>query len=60
VIVVTGGDPGGGVTVVALRPPITEFAAIRSYTATTRKHGINLYDALTQLTQGKPWLPGTT
>jgi transposase len=36
------------------------FAAIRSYTATTRKHGINLYDALTQLAQGKPWLPGTT
>ena len=36
------------------------FAAIRSYTATTRKHGINLYDALTQLANGTPWLPETT
>jgi transposase len=34
-----------------------QFAAIRSYTATTHKHGINLYDALTQLAAGKPWLP---
>ena len=35
------------------------FAAIRSYTATTQKHGINLYEALTQLAEGKPWLPAT-
>jgi transposase len=33
------------------------FAAIRSYTATTAKHGLNLYDALTQLATGNPWLP---
>ena len=36
------------------------FAAIRSYTTTTQKHGINLYDAFTQLTQRQPWLPQTT
>jgi transposase len=35
------------------------FASIRSYTATTRKNGIPLLDALTQLTTGKPWLPQT-
>jgi transposase len=35
------------------------FAAIRSYTATTQKHGLNLYDALTQLATGKPWLPAS-
>lgn len=35
------------------------FAAIRSYTATTGKHGLNLYDALTQLANGTPWLPAT-
>jgi transposase len=37
-----------------------QFAAIRSYTATTQKHGLNLYDALTQLAEGKPWLPART
>jgi transposase len=37
-----------------------QFATIRSYTATTHKHGIALLDALTQLTTGKPWLPQTT
>jgi len=36
-----------------------QFAAIRSYTATTRKHNINLYDALSQLANGTPWLPAT-
>ena len=36
-----------------------QFAAIRSYTATTRKHDINLYDALSQLANGTPWLPAT-
>lgn len=35
------------------------FAAIRSYTATTRKHNVGLYDALTQLANGTPWLPAT-
>ncbi len=34
-----------------------QFAAIRSYTATTQKHGLNLYDALTDLARGNPWLP---
>jgi transposase len=37
-----------------------QFAAIRSYTATTSKQGLNLYQALTQLTAGKPWLPEIT
>jgi transposase len=36
------------------------FAAIRSYTATTQKQGINLYQALTDLAAGNPWLPQTT
>lgn len=36
------------------------FATIRSYIATTRKHGITLLDALTQLATGKPWLPQST
>ena len=36
------------------------FAAIRSYTATTTKNSVNLYDALTQLASGTPWLPTST
>lgn len=36
-----------------------QFAAIRSYTATTRKHNIGLYDALISLANGTPWLPAT-
>jgi transposase len=36
------------------------FTAIRSYLATTRKHGLNALDALTQLHHGKPWLPTTS
>jgi transposase len=36
-----------------------DFAAIRSYTATTRKHDVGLFDALTQLASGTPWLPAT-
>lgn len=36
------------------------FCAIRSYTATARKHGVNLIDALIRLARGKPWLPQTT
>ena len=34
-----------------------QFCAIRSYLATTAKHGIGLLDALTQLTNQRPWLP---
>jgi transposase len=33
------------------------FCAIRSYLSTTRKHGINALDALTQLHNGQPWMP---
>jgi transposase len=36
------------------------FCKIRSYLSTTRKHGINALDALTQLHNGHTWLPGTT
>jgi transposase len=34
-----------------------QFCAIRSYLATTAKHGIGLLDALTQLANQRPWLP---
>ena len=33
------------------------FCAIRSYTATARKHGINTLDALRDAFTGKPWTP---
>jgi transposase len=36
------------------------FCAIRSYLSTTRKHGVNALDALTQLHNGHTWLPETT
>jgi transposase len=36
------------------------FAALRSYLATTAKHGINGLEALTQLTTRNPWLPQST
>ncbi|NMO51472.1 IS66 family transposase [Actinoplanes sp. TBRC 11911] len=36
------------------------FCAIRSYLTTTRKHGINALDALTQLHTGHTWLPQTS
>ncbi|GAA2591251.1 hypothetical protein GCM10010399_22160 [Dactylosporangium fulvum] len=36
------------------------FCAIRSYLATTRKHGINALETLTQLHNGRTWLPETT
>lgn len=35
------------------------FAAIRSYTATGIRQGINMLDALIQATTGKPWTPTT-
>jgi hypothetical protein len=34
-----------------------QFCAIRSYLATTAKHDISLLDALTRLTNRRPWLP---
>ena len=36
-----------------------QFCIIRSYLATTAKHGLGLLDALTRLTNGRPWLPAT-
>lgn len=33
------------------------FAHVRSYLSTTRKHGIGALDALTDLFNGKPWMP---
>jgi len=36
------------------------FTALRSYIATTGKHGIDTLDALTKLTTGNPWMPETT
>lgn len=37
-----------------------QFCAIRSYLATAAKHSLNLFDALTRLTAGDPWLPRPT
>jgi transposase len=37
-----------------------QFCAIRSYLATTAKHGLGLLDALTRLTNRRPWLPSTS
>jgi hypothetical protein len=34
-----------------------DFTAIRSYLATAAKHGIGFLHALTELIQGRPWLP---
>jgi transposase len=36
-----------------------EFCAIRSYLATTARHGISGLDALTRAFQGSPWIPET-
>jgi transposase len=36
------------------------FAAIRSYTATAVRNGINMLDALIQAATGNPWIPATT
>jgi len=35
-------------------------AALRSYLATTAKHGLDGLDALTMLTTGNPWQPEST
>jgi transposase len=34
-----------------------DFAVVRSYLATAVKHGIGFLHALTELIQGRPWLP---
>ncbi len=34
-----------------------QFCSIRSYLATAAKHGINFFDALVTLAQGRPWMP---
>ena len=34
-----------------------QFCAIRSYLSTAAKHGVTFFDALVQLTQGRPWMP---
>ena len=36
-----------------------EFCALRSYLATTARHGIGALDALTTAFQGQPWIPET-
>ena len=36
-----------------------QFCAIRSYLATTAKHGNHFFAALTTLAEGRPWLPAT-
>jgi transposase len=37
-----------------------DFAAMRSYLSTAAKHGRRPFDALTELTSGKVWIPATT
>jgi len=37
-----------------------QFCAIRSYLATAMKHGINFFDALVTLAQGRAWTPAAT
>ena len=37
-----------------------QFCAIRSYLATAAKHGINFFDALVTLAQGRAWMPAAT
>ena len=36
------------------------LAAIRSYTATATRNGINMLDALIQAAAGNPWIPATS
>ncbi|MFC0041920.1 IS66 family transposase [Actinomadura rayongensis] len=36
-----------------------QFVAFRSYLATTAKHGVDLFDALTQLANHRRWMPST-
>jgi transposase len=34
-----------------------QFCAIRSYLSTAAKHGLQFFDALVMLTEGRPWMP---
>jgi hypothetical protein len=34
-----------------------QFCAIRSYLSTAAKHGMNFFDALVILANGRPWMP---
>jgi transposase len=34
-----------------------QFCAIRSYISTAAKHGLQSFDALVMLTEGRPWMP---
>jgi transposase len=36
-----------------------QFCAIRSYLSTAAKHGMNFFDALVQLAEGRTWMPET-
>lgn len=36
-----------------------QFCAIRSYLSTAAKHGVNFFDALVQLAEGRAWMPET-
>jgi hypothetical protein len=38
---------------------VTAFAAIRSYTATATRQGVEMLDALIQAAVGNPWVPAT-
>ena len=38
---------------------VEEFRAVRSYLATTARHGIGALDALISVFRGKPWNPET-
>jgi transposase len=35
----------------------SQFCAIRSYLSTAAKHGLQFFDALVMLTEGRPWMP---
>jgi transposase len=37
----------------------TQFCAIRSYLSTAAKHGVNFFEALVQLAEGRAWMPET-
>jgi transposase len=36
-----------------------QFCAIRSYLSTAAKHGVNFFEALVQLAEGRAWMPET-
>ena len=37
-----------------------QFCAIRSYLATTAKHGMGFFEALVMLNEGNPWMPAAS